>query len=299
VLALVLISALLGSATAANIVKLAEANPYPYTHCDSSFVTVSVISPENKTYSTNNIQVTITAGAYPGVWFVWYSVDGGSFIEVAPGHPLGHTFSESLSLNRLSRGSHNIVAKAIAIASDNPEGIVTAYSQVDFTITNVVDPDLQIMSFEQAIEAANTGNDSGEHVSSYSLTGEPAGEPFVDETGVSGFLMWLAPNGIFYEAEYPTGTALSEIGHTLEALDLNPPNGYYLWDLYFGEGLWREEYWIFANNGTIALYNPPRGGGPTSAPPPFPQEIIDGTVVAVLIAIVGIGLLVYFKKRRR
>ncbi len=290
-----LILLLISTVTGAKIVSWTGANPYPYTNCSSSFVTVSILSPENKTYDTNNIQVTITAGAHPGVWYVWYSVDGGPLIEVAPGHPLEHIFNESLFLNRLSKGSHNIAAKAMTMAN-NPEGKVTAYSQVDFTINTVLDPGSQIMSFEEAIEAAKTGNHSGEYMINYSLTVEPKGDIFRDESGVSGFLMWLAPNGTFYEAEYPTGTALGEVGHTIEESDLNPPDGYYLWQLSYGDG---EEYWILANNGTIFLYNSPRGGGPTSAPPPFtiPQEILFG-IAAVLWAFAGVILLFYLRKRK-
>jgi hypothetical protein len=131
----------------------------------------------------------------------------------------------------------------------------------------------QIMSFEEAIEAAKTGNYSGEeYVSSYIITSEPEGEIFVDGEGISGFLMWLAPNGTFYEAEYPIGTALGEIGNTLGESVFNPPDGYYLWGLNFGSD--GGEYWILANNGTIFLYNSPRGSGPAPTPPPFPQVIV-------------------------
>jgi hypothetical protein len=153
----------------------------------------------------------------------------------------------------------------------------------------------QIMSFEEAIESANIDNFSGSMIS-YSLTGEPKGDLFVDGSGVSGFLMWLAPNGTFYEAEYPNGTALGEIGHTFEESDWNPPDGYYIWHLGYGGG---EEYWVLANNGTIFLYNPPRGGGPLPTQPPIPQEIIYRIIVAVSVAVIGSGLLVYFKKRKR
>ena len=153
ILVLALILALLVSAmTGTKLIQWVNANPYPYTNCDSSFITVSLVSPENKTYDTNSILVNITAGAYPGVWYVWYSVDGGPFIEVAPGHLLGHIFNESLFLDGLSKGSHVIVAKAVAMA-DNPDGVVTAYSQVDFTVAKVLESDLPI-SFKQALGAA-------------------------------------------------------------------------------------------------------------------------------------------------
>jgi hypothetical protein len=114
---------------------------------------------------------------------------------------------------------------------------------------------------------------------------------------VNGYLIWLAPNGTFYGAEYPTGKPLTAVGDTFEESGWNPPNGYYIWRLAYEDGA---EYFVLANNGTILLYNSPRGGGPTSAPPPpiIPQEIFYGIVIAVLIAITSIGLLVYFKKRK-
>jgi len=121
------------------LVSPAEANPYPYTNCDSSFVTVSIVSPENRTYNTNVIQLTITAGGYPGVWYVSYSLDDKPSVEVAPGHPLGHTFNESVRLNPLPKGSHSIVVEAIAMAN-NPEGKVTAQTRVYFAVAKETQP---------------------------------------------------------------------------------------------------------------------------------------------------------------
>jgi hypothetical protein len=113
-LALTLILAIIVSTImGAEIVNWATANPYPYTNCSSSFVTVSVLSPENKSYDTNSILIAIFAGAYPGVWGVTYSLDGGPSIEIAPEKWNGHTFNESVWLNRLSEGSHNIVAEGL------------------------------------------------------------------------------------------------------------------------------------------------------------------------------------------
>ncbi len=129
----IMVSTILGT----KLVNWATANPYPYTNCNSSFVTVSVLSPENKTYDTNSILVSIFAGAYPGVWGVSYSLDGGPSMELAPEKWLGHTFNESVLLNRLSKGSHNIIAEAVAPAS---EKTLTAYSQVYFTITKETEP---------------------------------------------------------------------------------------------------------------------------------------------------------------
>jgi hypothetical protein len=138
-LALTLISALLVSTIAgAKLVNLAVSNSYPYTNCDSSFVTVSLLSPENKTYDTNRILVTIFAGAYPGVMGVGYSVDGGPITELAPEMWDGHTFNLSVWLNGLSKGSHIIVARATTWEA--PNNILTADSQVNFTITRTLEP---------------------------------------------------------------------------------------------------------------------------------------------------------------
>jgi hypothetical protein len=138
-LTLIVILALLVSTMAgAKLVNWAVANPYPYTNCDSSFVTVSIFMPENKTYDANSILVTIFAGAFPGVMGVGYSVDGGPITELAPEKWNGHTFNQSVFLNGLSKGSHNIVAKAITWKA--PNDILTDYSQVYFTVTKTLEP---------------------------------------------------------------------------------------------------------------------------------------------------------------
>jgi len=137
VLALVVIFALFSIISEVQLVNWANANPYPYTNCDSSFVTVSIISPENKTYNTNNIFLTVTAGAYPGVWGVSYSVDGSPFIGINPENYFGHGFEDSVWINNLSKGSHNITVEAVAPDSNS---FVTAYSWVYFTITTDLDP---------------------------------------------------------------------------------------------------------------------------------------------------------------
>lgn len=139
-LTLTLVFALFFSVFAkAKLVDLATANPSPYTNCDSIFVTVSILSPENKTYASNSILLNITAGAYPGIFFVGYCFDGGPFIQVAPEKWGAHTFSENVWLNELSMGSHYIIVEANA--PETPNNIVTDSSQVYFTITHNLVPD--------------------------------------------------------------------------------------------------------------------------------------------------------------
>jgi hypothetical protein len=138
-LALIIFGLLSSYMAVIEIVDFVGANPYPYTNCDSSFVTVSIVSPENKTYNTNSVLLNITAGAYPGVWFLGYSLDDTTYIEIAPGHPLAHILTETVLLEQLPKGSHSIEVKATAMANDE-DGQVIAYSKVYFTITKALGP---------------------------------------------------------------------------------------------------------------------------------------------------------------
>jgi parallel beta-helix repeat protein len=154
----------------------------------------------------------------------------------------------------------------------------------------------EIMSFEEAIQAANMHN-FGESFISYSLTGEPEGARFVDESGTSGYLMWLAPNGTLYEAEYPTGRALREIGHTFAESGWDSPEGYYIWALRYSDG---EVYWVLAGNGTIVEHYLPRGGGPAAPESAIPIEVgyaLIAVIVVALGAIVGYSFLKRKKPR--
>jgi hypothetical protein len=102
-LTLMLILALFGSALAGTrLVSQAEANPSP-SGPDYTFRTVS---PENKTYSTNNITLSVTSEHAP---FWYYDVDGESFKSMI-------WIDNSVSLN-LSDGSHTIVASAFSLGS--------------------------------------------------------------------------------------------------------------------------------------------------------------------------------------
>jgi hypothetical protein len=67
-----------------------------------------------------------------------YSLDGGAYIEIAPGHPLSHELNETVSLS-LSQGSHSVQVKATAMAND-ADGTVIACSKVYFTIAKTQEP---------------------------------------------------------------------------------------------------------------------------------------------------------------
>jgi hypothetical protein len=155
---------------------------------------------------------------------------------------------------------------------------------------NAQEPLSQIMSFEEAIHALEMRDFNLWH-KSYTYTGQPNRTMLADETGISAYFMWFAPNGTFYEAEYPNGNTLNEIGHLLYEHNLNPPEGFFIWQLVNQSGM--SGYWVLANNGTIVNAWPLRGSGPETGPPP-----IFELITVSLIFVAGIALLVYFKKRK-
>lgn len=174
--------------------------------------------------------------------------------------------------------------------------VATGMEMANLAEVNAQENQPQIMSFEEAIEAANTSN-KHETLIMFLITGTLQSARLIDESGVSGYLMWLASNGTFYEAEYPNGKVMGEIGHTIDQDNWiwNATDPCYIWRLNYPYG---EEYTLFANNGTIIFHIGPKYG-PVPTPFTIPQEIVYGTAVAVLVAIVSIGLLVYFKKRKK
>jgi hypothetical protein len=118
---------------------IVEANPAYDNSIGTSNVEVSIISPQNETYNTNDIELVANFEAFPGVWYMGYSLDNGSYIEIAPGHPLAHNLTETLPLHQLPKGSHSIEVKATAMANDE-DGKVIAFSKVYFTITKTLEP---------------------------------------------------------------------------------------------------------------------------------------------------------------
>jgi hypothetical protein len=131
---ILVVSILIGIQT----IGVVDANPAPYDSSGTSNIEVSIISPQNKTYDSNNIELIANFGAFPGVWYIFYSLDGGSYIEIAPGHPLAHNLTQTVWLSQLSKGSHSIEVKATAMANDE-DGKVIACSKVNFAITKTLE----------------------------------------------------------------------------------------------------------------------------------------------------------------
>jgi len=134
----IILTSILALVIGMQVVEVVDANPAPYDSSGTSNVEVSIISPQNKTYDSNNIELIVNFGAYPGVWYKGYSLDGSSYIEITPGHLSAHNLTETLSLSQLSKGSHSIEVKAYAMANDE-DGKVIACSKVNFAITKTLE----------------------------------------------------------------------------------------------------------------------------------------------------------------
>jgi hypothetical protein len=153
-------------------------------------------------------------------------------------------------------------------------------------------PDSYIMSFEEAIRSVSK-QDYDLWETGSGQTGNASHTSFVSASGIEGYLMWIAPNGTYFEAEYPSGKILGEIGYLRGNNSLNlPPEGYYIWRLNYDDG---EAFWVLGHKGTIVRYYPLRGSGPIQ---PF-SEILFYGVIVVAIVVIGLGLLVCHKKRPR
>ena len=151
-----------------------------------------------------------------------------------------------------------------------------------------------IISFEEAIEAANTSNFNGQSWNEATLIIEfREGDLFVDNSGVSGFLMWLAPNSTAYKSKYPSGMVLEDIGNVQKESIWNSSDGYYIWKLSYPDG---GEYWVLANDGTIVEFNPYRDGPDPTPKPEFPTTMAVASIAVV--AVVGLGILAYYKRKR-
>ena len=208
------------------MVNQAEPNPSP-SGPDATF---RIVSPENKTYRTNKITLSVTSEHAP---FWYYDVDGAL---VGPGMIW---IENSVSLN-LSDGSHTIVATAFALGS----ACVTF--TIDTTAPNVSVTSPQNKTYESFDVPLNfTLNELVSQIA-YSLDGQ-------DNVTVAG------------------NTTLTDL-----------PDGDHNVTVYAQD--------ITGNVGAseILCFS-------VEVPEPFPITLVAAASVSV--AVVGVSLLVYFKKR--
>lgn len=204
----------------------AEANP------SSSEKYIRIESPENKTYRTNNITLSITNDAGLGT----HIVDG----EYAKSL---FWIKESVSLN-LSEGSHTIIASAFSLGS----ACVTF--TIDTTPPNVSVASPENITYESFDVPLNfTVNEAVSQIT-YSLDGE-------DNVTVAG---------------NTTLTDLPYKGHNITV---------YAQDVVGNVGASETIYFNISQ--------------PPSETEPFPTTLVIATIAAV--AVISVGLLVYFKKR--
>ena len=179
---------------------------------------------------------------------------------------------------------------------DNGDGIgdtpyVIAESNQDNypLIEPVIIPEFtpKIMSLNKAVQAVSEGN-FGEVVSHRGCIGEPVREPYVHDSGIRAYLLWIASNGTLYQAEYPSGEIL---GQYLEnyVFDWNFSSSFYVWDLDYGNA---KTYWVEATNGTILRLTPQKI--PFEDEDPFRLIIEPLILLLIIIAIVMVVPVIYY-----
>jgi hypothetical protein len=99
----------------------------------SSSVSLRIIQPENATYYTSSVKVTVTAHANPGVINVAYSLDGGNLTYFGKEKYLAHNFNDTFWLYELEEGLHRIDVQAGTFAHTS-NGLITAHSSATFLI---------------------------------------------------------------------------------------------------------------------------------------------------------------------
>jgi hypothetical protein len=153
-----------------------------------------------------------------------------------------------------------------------------------------------VISFEEAIDAVNLGNYSGfPYDLAYDLlNGFPEQDTFHKE-GITGFLVWLAPNGTYYQVEYQSGKILGKFAEGIPHVEYNPPDGYTFWWLTSNEiGI----YWVNAFDGSILYSSIPRGS-PVDYNLVLIQNLIRVAIPLILFfAIVAIVALIYRRSKR-
>ena len=322
----VIVTLLLSMSTIVNLFRVVDGNPSTRGIAKvPDPLIVEIKSPFNKTYNTNFIQLNLTA-QIPGPYTCEYSVDNGPFINTPLTRPnpiFGGEVDKSILLN-LADGSHTIVAKA---------GYAVAC--VSFTI-NTVPPYLSIMIPENIthdhldipLEYMVAGYS---HVS-YSLDGK-ANVTMTGNSTLRGIidgahnlvLFGTSLDGIAFASEpvfFGVNTGLPEI----VILSIKNNTTYHAYDLdlifYLSEpspeikyGFWGQSEPFTVITGNVTMTNLPSGlyrlvlyakdslTDDNSVREvffgienPFPTAFVLASVLVV--AVISIGLLVYFKKRK-
>ena len=168
---------------------------------------------------------------------------------------------------------------------------------LSFSSLTILSVNAQVMSFAEAIEHL-TDREYYEWNRTKTTTQKPIYTHYSEQQEISGSLIWIAQNGTYYQAEYPSLIIREELGIFSNSEIYNNPKGYFIWilepDIY---GV-PPSYWMLAHNGTI-VYDTPPNLGPTPPPEIEIQDIIYGLMMFGGIILVGLGILAYYKKFKR
>jgi nitrous oxidase accessory protein len=157
----------------------------------------------------------------------------------------------------------------------------------------------QIMNIDEATLAVNIDINAEFYIGARKIA-EPVGEPYLQESEVTGYLMWLVPNGTIYQAEYPSGEILGEYLLTHKPY-WNSQEGSYIWNLNYGN---TETYWIEATNGTILQHTPFIFEETSKQPSGLDESTFQWSTESVMlfalliIATIGAALIFFIKLRK-
>lgn len=287
---------------------------------------IQIYSPEDYAYLSNPINFTVSAAIhYPGLDSFEYSIDAGPWISLPLHGPVG-TFGvlESVSLN-LSRGFHFIMAEAsffgytvsadVAFAVDVLSPYITIFSPENKTYGITEIP----LTFEtRELTGLSYVLDGGQRVyvsENSSLKGLSEGGHNLVVRGDSMFGTSYDSDQVYFEVDtlppkimvlpienetytvdqvqlnYTVSEPTSWLGYSLDGQsNMTVTDNYTLNGLSYG----LHELTVYAND-TIGNM----GASDTiffTLMEPFPTTLVIAS--AITVAIIGVGLLVYFKKRR-
>jgi hypothetical protein len=281
----------------------------PYVSGGESFPLAGPLNisfPSNSTYDTNSLDLIVTSTYLLGPKYAefCYSLDeeqnvsitltgnqepreatrtyaNGTVEKVNSTLNVPFTLNGKTTLSGLAKGQHTLTVYAKYTANNV---IGHDKSTVHFTVSP------KFLTLTEAINAVSEGN-IGQHISHGGCNGESVLEPYVHESGVTAYLLWVATNGTLFQAEYPSGNV---VGKYLENynFDYNISSSFYVWDLDYGNS---ETYWIEATNGTILRLTPQRllfYGDKTDQP----TEHL--ATIAAAIIIISIVSIVYWHKKK-
>jgi len=304
-----MILAFLVSPVAGIFVRVADANPAPQSSSGEINIIVGMLSPENKTYNAPDVWLEVEAGGFPGIYYVGYSLDEEPFIELTTNSTrLYHTFYIRVLLEGLCNGTHHLVAKADVIFDIVPP----ACSEVYFTMLNSKTPSPSpTPTITPPLSPCPTPTPTKNH-SLTVVVNSPQNTTYTSNDisitiSASDPTLNIGPESVAYSIDGKPQVIIGTAGVGMHSLTNNTtlslPNGVHT---IVGIGItWFNgaDGVFYSSTVTFKVESPTQQ--PTTEPSQTPDRpqigdfapaIIPGSTI--LLAIVVVGLLVYFGKRR-